>query len=294
MATIPSVLLKWDNPMNAYLRLSRLHRPVGILLLMLPCWWGVAQADPKSWNFRLLVLFAVGSLLMRGAGCILNDLIDRDIDRQVTRTKNRPLATGELSLYQALVSFGFHCLGGLAILLMLPPRCWPISLVGLLLLILYPFMKRLTHWPQAVLGLAFNLGVIFAAVAITPYESVNWLAVMSLYGAGIAWSIGYDTLYAFQDKEDDLKIGVKSTAIWFGNHGQVALMVTYALMFLLLASVGHWMNGSTLYYSLITIAALATFGYLKFLDTTAPNACQQAFNLNPLLGGVIWVALLTL
>jgi 4-hydroxybenzoate polyprenyltransferase len=152
-------------------------------------------------------------------------------------------------------------------------------------------MKRLTHWPQAVLGLAFNLGVIFAVVAIAPYESVNWLAALSLYGAGIIWSIGYDTLYAFQDKEDDLKIGVKSTAIRFGEHGQAALMVIYILMFLLLSSVGYWMNGNALYYSLITIAALATLGYLKSLDITNPTACQKAFNLNPLLGGLVWVAL---
>jgi 4-hydroxybenzoate polyprenyl transferase len=277
--------------MHAYFRLSRLHRPVGILLLMLPCWWGVAQADPQSWNFKLLALFALGSIFMRGAGCILNDLIDRDIDRQVTRTKSRPLVTGELSLHQAFVSFALHCLGGLAVLLMLPPQCWPISIIGLFLLILYPFMKRVTHWPQAVLGLAFNLGIIFAAVAITPYDSINWSAVLSLYGAGIAWSIGYDTLYAFQDKEDDLKIGVKSTAIRFGNHGQAALMVIYILMFLLLANVGYWANGKALYYSLITVAAVATLGYLRFLDITDPDACQKAFNCNPFLGGFIWIAL---
>lgn len=277
--------------MNAYLRLSRLHRPVGILLLMLPCWWGVALADPHAWNFRLLALFALGAIVMRGAGCILNDVIDRDIDRQVTRTKGRPLATGDLSLRQAMVSFVLHCLGGLVVLLMLPPRCWPISIVGLFLLALYPFMKRITHWPQAVLGLAFNLGVIFGVIAVTPYELMNWLTVISLYGAGIAWSIGYDTLYAFQDKKDDLKIGVKSTAIRFGEYGRSALMVTYAFMFLLLISVGYWAGGSVFYYSLIAIAAFVTFSYLTRLDPGDPTACQKAFNLNPLLGCLIWGAL---
>lgn len=278
--------------MNGYLRLARLHHPVGIFLLMLPCWWGVALAAPRTLNLKLLLLFAGGATLMRGAGCTFNDLIDQDIDRQVSRTKMRPLANGELSSRQALIFFLFQCWGGLVVLFYLPARCWPLGLVGLGLLVLYPFMKRITYWPQLLLGSAFNLGVIFGVVAVLPYEAINWPVTLGLYGAGIAWTLAYDTIYALQDKEDDLKIGVKSTAIRFGDHVKIALTALYGLMFALLAYVGYENQGSSLYYALMGAGALATAIRLYRFHPANPSECRKAFHANPYLGWLVWGALL--
>lgn len=278
--------------MNAYLRLSRLHRPIGILLLMLPCWWGVALAAPHTLNIMLLLLFALGAIVMRSAGCTFNDLIDRDIDRHVSRTKVRPLAKNEISPRHAMIYFFLQCLGGLAVLVCLPVRCWPLSLVGLTLLALYPFMKRITHWPQLILGFAFNLGVIFGAVAVLSYGAINWPATLSLYGAGIAWTMGYDTIYALQDKEDDLKIGVKSTAIRFGEHVKIALSISYGTMFVLLVNVGYWAGGGVIYYSILGLCAFITAVLLFRLNSANTADCLKAFNANPYLGWLVWGALL--
>ncbi|MBM3468493.1 MAG: 4-hydroxybenzoate polyprenyltransferase [Alphaproteobacteria bacterium] len=281
--------------MNAYIRLCRLNRPVGIVLLMLPCWWGITLASSDQFlNLKFLVLFSLGAILMRGAGCTLNDLIDKNIDSKVTRTQNRPLAKGELSTFQALVFFGIQSLGGLIILLLLPQRCWPLGLLGLGLLGIYPFMKRFTYWPQLVLGFAFNFGIIMAAVALQPYEAINWPAVVCLYGAGIAWTIGYDTIYALQDREDDLKIGVKSTAILFGNRVKEALLIVYGLMFGLLAGVGYYTSVNTLYYGLLALCAFGIAMPLSRLNAKDPQACLKVFNANPYLGWLVWVLLLIL
>jgi 4-hydroxybenzoate polyprenyltransferase len=291
---------------NTYVRLSRLDRPVGILLLMLPCWWGVALASPleihwgsywgivfeKDWG--LLLLFAFGATFMRGAGCIWNDLADRNIDRHVVRTQHRPLATGEISVTRALIYFTLHCMGGLAVLLLLPIRCWPLSLLGLALLATYPFMKRITYWPQLMLGFAFNLGVIFGVIALLPYADVHWPAVIALYGAGITWTIGYDTIYALQDLEDDLKIGVKSTAILFGEKVKVALILIYGFLFGLLGLVGYLEKAGTVFYSLIGIAAFLTGLVLLCLNPHNVPSCLKTFKANARLGWIIWVALLLL
>lgn len=231
---------------------------------------------------------------MRGAGCTFNDLIDRNIDAKVNRTKMRPLANNEISPRQALIFFGLQCFGGLAILQALPLRCWPLSLVGLALLGVYPFMKRLTHWPQFILGFAFNLGVLFGTVAVASYETLNWPAVLGLYGAGIAWTMGYDTIYALQDKEDDLKIGVKSTAIRFGNYVKPALGMCYGTMFILLGSVGYLATGGIVFYGLIGLCIFLTFYQLFRLSPNDAQDCQNAFNANTYLGWLVWGALLAL
>ena len=155
-------------------------------------------------------------------------------------------------------------------------------------------MKRVTHWPQLILGLAFNLGIIFGAVAVAPYETLNWPAVLCLYGAGVAWTLGYDTIYALQDKNDDLRIGVKSTAIRFGKHVRTALGVCYGLLFTLLAFVGYWTKGDRVYYGLIGLGALATFTMLARFNPTNTTDCLKAFNANPYLGWYIWGILLVL
>jgi 4-hydroxybenzoate polyprenyltransferase len=280
-------------PVKAYISLSRLDRPIGVLLLyILPCWWGITFAAPGALNLKLLMLFAIGATIIRGAGCTFNDWIDQDIDRHVARTKMRPLARGELSSHQALFFFFFQCLAGLAILVFfLPQRSWSLSLVELALFASYPFMKRITYWPQLILGFAINFGVIFGAVASAPYEAIHWPALLSLYGAGIAWTMGYDTIYALQDKDDDLKIGVKSTAIRFGNHIKSALVVSYSVMFSLLMNVGYLTGASLYYYSIITVGILITLRQIYYLNPTNTTMCQKIFA-NPYLGWVIWGALL--
>lgn len=280
--------------MNAYLRLIRLDRPLAILLLyILPCWWGITLAAPPTFNIGLFALFTLGAIIIRGAGCTFNDLIDRNIDAQISRTKTRPLASGELSPRQGFIFFCLQCLGGLCILLFLPPRCWPLSLAQLALLALYPFMKRVTDWPQVILGFAINFGVIFGAVAAAPYDAINWPAIFSLYGAGIAWTVGYDTIYALQDKEDDLKVGVRSTAIRFGDQVKSSLALTYGILFALLAFVGYWAKGGLAYYSFIGLGILGTAIQLFHLNPANAAHCQKIFA-HPYLGWLIWGALLTL
>jgi 4-hydroxybenzoate polyprenyltransferase len=297
--TTQRALQNWDNyPMssiNAYLRLSRTNRSFNVhLLYILPCWWGITCAAPGTLNLQLLLLFAIGATVIRGAGCTFNDLIDRNIDAQVARTKTRPLATGELSPAQAFVFFCLQGLAGLAILVFfLPMRCWPLSLVQLALLLLYPFMKRITYWPQLILGIGINFGIIFGAIAVAPYEAINWPAIISLYGAAIAWTMGYDTIYALQDKEDDLKIGVKSTAIRFGDHLKVALGISYSVMFALLVNVGYWAKGGLIYYSILGLGMGITAVQVFLLNPTDGTHCQKIFS-NPYLGWFVWVALLIL
>jgi 4-hydroxybenzoate polyprenyltransferase len=282
-------------PVTAYIRLTRLDRTIGVLLLyILPSWWGITLASHDTLNLKFLILFAIGVTIIRGAGCTLNDWADKDFDRHVARTKTRPLASEELPPNHALV---FFCLQGLAGLVLLvcffPMRCWPLSLIQLALLTLYPFMKRITYWPQLILGFAINFGVIFGAVAVAPVEAINWPALLCLYGAGIAWTIGYDTIYALQDKEDDLKIGIKSTAIRFGEQIKPALSTSYGVMFFLLGSVGYFAGGSLFYYSIVGIGILVTASQLFYLDPTNPAQCQNIFA-NPYLGWLVWGALLGL
>lgn len=280
---------------NTYLQLSRLDRPIGVLLLyLLPCWWGITLAAPDAFNLKLLLLFAAGVTIIRGAGCTFNDLIDRDFDAQVARTKRRPLASGAISPFHAVIFFCLQGVVGLFILFFfLPQRCWPLSLVQLALMTLYPFMKRITYWPQIVLGFAMNFGVIFGAVAVAPYEAINWPAVLSLYGAGIAWTIGYDTIYALQDKEDDLKIGVKSTAIRFGTHIKPAVTLFYTMMFALLANVGYLAGGGKAYFTFLVLGILMVMRQVYDLNPANPAQCQKIFA-NPYLGWLVWSALLTL
>lgn len=231
---------------------------------------------------------------MRSAGCTLNDLIDRNIDVHVTRTKLRPLANNEIPQTRAFLYFILQCLGGLIVLACLPQRCWPLGIIGLVLLAIYPFMKRITHWPQLVLGFAFNLGVIFGVVAVLPYKAIHWFPVLCLYVAGIAWTLGYDTIYALQDKADDLKIGVKSTAIYFGDSIKVALFLTYSLVFASLTLVGYWENVSGIFYSILGIGFFITVVMLYRFNPHNIQDCHKAFHANPYLGLLIWGALLIL
>lgn len=255
-----------------YLQLSRYDRPAGFWLLGLPCLIGMALArapgDFEPSDAWLAGLFIVGAVAMRGAGCTYNDILDRDIDAKVARTALRPLPSGAVTLKRAWIWLLAQCGVGLAVLLCLPDLAKLVALGAIPMVALYPLMKRITWWPQVWLGLTFNWGTLVAAAAtqgqITQADAL-------LYGALIFWTLGYDTIYAIQDREDDALIGVKSTALRFGEHIKAAVTVIYALCIVLALLAGYVAAG---WYG---AAAVAPF---------ALHLVQQAIRLNPANGGL--------
>src|SRR4249920_390193 len=222
-----------------YLRLARFDRPIGAWLLLFPCWWGQALAElslghayPKPWY---LALFLAGAFLMRGAGCTYNDIVDRDYDASVARTAARPIPSGQVSVAEARMFLAVLCLAGLVILLQFNLFTIVLGAASLVLVAIYPFMKRLTYWPQLVLGLTFKWGALVGWAAVTGSLAP---APAVLYAGCVLWTIGYDTIYAHQDKEDDLAIGLKSTALKFGDATPRWLVAFYAGALLLWAIAG--------------------------------------------------------
>jgi 4-hydroxybenzoate polyprenyltransferase len=223
---------RWSRP---YLRLARLDRPIGSWLLLLPCWWSAAlAASVASDTSRLpldIALFFLGAFAMRGAGCTWNDITDRDLDAKVERTRSRPIPAGQVSVAQAMIFLVAQALVGLAVLLQFNRFAVATGVASLLIVAIYPFMKRITWWPQIVLGLAFSWGALMG-FAVT-FGRIDATALV-LYAGSIAWVIGYDTIYAHQDAEDDALIGIKSTARLFGARTHQALMLFYGLAVLLI------------------------------------------------------------
>lgn len=217
------------GPARPYARLARLDRPIGTWLLLFPCWWGLALASPGWPDLRMMALFAVGAVVMRGAGCTVNDILDRDIDRLVERTRGRPIASGQVRVRQALAFLVIQLALGLAVLLQFNATTVGLGALSLALVFTYPLMKRITWWPQAFLGLTFNWGALVGWTAVT--DSLDMLPALVLYGAGITWTLGYDTIYAHQDKEDDARIGVKSTALRLGERSKIWIYGFYTLTF---------------------------------------------------------------
>ena len=222
----------WTRP---YLRLSRFDRSIGSWLLLMPCWWSAALAAGVAHDVRqlplLVVLFLIGAFVMRGAGCTWNDITDRDLDDKVERTRSRPIPAGQVSVAQALVWMVLQALVGLAVLLQFNRFAVLTGIASLAIVAIYPFMKRITWWPQVVLGLAFSYGALMGFAAT--FGRIDPTAVV-LYAGSIAWVIGYDTIYAHQDADDDALIGVKSTARLFGERTHRALVVLYGLAVLLI------------------------------------------------------------
>lgn len=227
-------------PIRPYLRLARYDRPVGFWLLALPCWFGLAAARLETglgWgDLYYALLFGVGAVAMRGAGCTYNDIVDRDLDAQVARTADRPLAAGTIGVKSAWAFLIVQCLVGLAVLVQLPIPAILTALAALILVAGYPFMKRITWWPQAWLGLTFNWGVpVAGATALgTPFAP----EIVLLYVSSLFWTVGYDTIYACQDKEDDALIGVKSSARALGKHVRLGVALSYGGAVLLAGAAG--------------------------------------------------------
>ena len=276
-----------------YLRLARLDRPIGTWLLLLPCWWSLALASAVEGvlpDWRLALLFAVGALVMRGAGCTYNDIVDRDIDERVARTASRPLPSGEVSLLQALIFLAIQLLVGLLILLQLNRFSIILGAASLVLVFTYPLMKRVTYWPQAFLGLTFNWGALIGWSAVT--GSLDWPAIL-LYLGGIAWTLGYDTIYAHQDKEDDALIGVKSSALKLGDRSKPWLAAFYGVAVALFTGAGMAAGMGWTYAVAIAAVAAHFLWQVTSLDIHDPGNCLARFRANRDAGFLVLLGVIT-
>ncbi|MDZ3837789.1 MAG: 4-hydroxybenzoate octaprenyltransferase [Rhodospirillales bacterium] len=271
--------------LRPYLRLARLDRPIGTWLLLLPCWWGISLAGPSWPDPRLLVLFAVGAIVMRGAGCTLNDIIDRDIDAQVARTAVRPLPSGALSVRQAAAFFILQCCIGLAVLAQLNAFSIGLGIASLAVVAAYPFMKRITYWPQAVLGLAFNWGALLGWSAVTGGLEV---APLLLYAGGVFWTLAYDTIYAHQDKGDDVRVGVKSTALLLGPATKRWLVAFFGIALVLFAAAAVAADAAT---PALVVALAVAGGHARWqvirVDLDDPRNCLAKFRSNRDFGLIV-------
>ena len=272
-----------------YALLARLDRPIGTWLLFLPGLWGIALAG-KPWpDARLVALFALGAVVMRAAGCVVNDLWDRDIDRRVARTAGRPLASGALSVREALAFLVVLLLIGLLILLQLTQAAILLGVASLVPVAIYPAMKRITWWPQAFLGLTFNWGVPMGYAAATGTVSA---AALVLYAAAVFWTLGYDTIYAHQDREDDALVGVRSTALLFGSRTRPFLAACYAAAVLLMALAGLMAGLGAPFFVGLAAAALMLGRQVRALAIDDPALCGRLFRSNREVGLVVAAALI--
>jgi 4-hydroxybenzoate polyprenyltransferase len=275
-----------------YLRLARLDRPIGSWLLLLPCWWSVGLAGMRVEQFPSLwhiVLFFIGAFAMRGAGCTWNDLVDRNLDGLVERTRSRPIPSGQVTVAQATAFMLLQALVGFLVLIQFNRFTVITGLCSLLVVAIYPFMKRITYWPQIVLGLAFSYGALLGWPAA--FGRLDWPAIV-LYAGSISWVIGYDTIYAHQDREDDLLIGIKSTALLFGNNTRSMLASFYAGAVVLIGAAGLMAGGGLIFVlGLIAFAAHLTWQVLR-LDINDSAHCLKLFKSNRDAGLILFAAML--
>ncbi len=286
---------KWlPNHLKPYFRLMRLDRPVGVWLLLWPCFWGqilaISEMTRLNIDYSLAhslyhsLLFFIGAIIMRGAGCAYNDLVDYKYDKQVKRTKNRPLPAGHISTKQAKYFLLGLLIAGFFILIQYNWYTFFVGAASLILVATYPWMKRYTYWPQAFLGLAFNWGALLGFTSITGYLS---LPALLLYLAGIFWTIGYDTIYAHQDKDDDIMIGLKSTAILFGSKTKIWLSILYGLTSICFTTAGLLSGLGSSFIILMAIVALHFFWQIAKLKLDDVDLCLALFKSNILLGGIM-------
>ena len=274
--------------LRPFVVLARLDQPVGVWLLLWPCLWAIGLASDGLPDLQLLVLFTAGAFVMRAAGCTVNDILDRDFDARVERTRRRPLASGAIGV-RAAVAFLAALLGaGLAILLQLNLFAILLGAGSLMLVAVYPLMKRITYWPQAFLGLTFNYGALLGWAAVQ--GGIGWPAGL-LYAAGIAWTLGYDTIYAHQDKEDDLAIGVKSSALALGARTRPWLMVFYAAAVAGLAGAGVAAEVAWPYYVGVALAALLLGWQALRVQIESPSDCLAKFKANSWVGLLIFAGI---
>jgi 4-hydroxybenzoate polyprenyltransferase len=279
-------LPRWVQP---YARLARLDRPIGTWLLLFPAWWGIALAAPGWPNLRLMALFAFGAVVMRGAGCTLNDIADRHYDGQVARTRLRPLPSGQVTVPQAALFMLAQLAIGAAILSSLNRASIGLGVAVLGLVATYPLMKRFTWWPQLFLGLNFNWGALLGWTALTGALAPS---PVLLYIGGICWTLGYDTIYAHQDKEDDARIGVKSSALALGARTRPFLFAFYALAIIAWGLAGAVAGLSFVFHLALAAAAAQLIRQAARVDTDDPTDCLAKFRSNRAIGWLLLVGII--
>ena len=270
--------------LQPYLKLMRIDRPIGTWLLLWPCWWSIALAGPTGVlpDISLMALFGAGAFVMRGAGCTINDMWDRDFDAQVARTRTRPLASGAVSMPAATAFLGAQLSVGLGVLLQLNPFAIALGASSLALVAAYPLMKRVTYWPQAVLGLTFNWGALLGWAAV--HGSCDWSVVLPLYGGGVCWTIVYDTWYAHQDKGDDAKLGLKSTALLFGERTKPVLAAFSAATLGALGLAGAQAGLDWPFYTALLGGSTHLAWQVGTADLDDPQNLSTRFKANNLFG----------
>ena len=272
------------------IKLTRLDKPIGFLLLFWPCTWGLTLGyyfnNETTLYFKYIIFFFLGSVLMRSAGCVFNDIVDRNLDKKIQRTKERPIASGKISVSEASTYIVFLCLVALLILLQFNWLTIMLGIASMTLAFAYPFMKRITYWPQLFLGLTFNWGIIMGWTSMTNSISIEPLI---LYLSAIFWTLGYDTIYGLQDIRDDEIIGVKSTSIKFKNYAKVFVGSCYCLCVLFILIMFLMMDLSK-YLLLLTIPFIISFVYqIKVFNKDDPKSCLATFRNNNLSGFLIFV-----
>ena len=274
--------------------LTRLNRPIGYMLLFWPCLWGLTIAYDFNSELKIFYfysfLFFLGSVFMRSAGCIVNDIVDKNFDKKVERTKNRPIASDKVSIKLAIIySLG---LCGLAFLVLINFNKFTIlmALLSMPLAFTYPLMKRFTYWPQLFLGITFNYGLVLAWISIN--NNISALPIIFYFGA-IFWTLGYDTIYGYQDIKDDEIIGVKSTSIKFKNNAKLFISLCYTIFFISLIIVGFYMNFKQIYFISLIVTFIHIFIYqITNLNIIDPNKCLKKFKSNNFLGLIVFLNIL--
>ena len=280
--------------LNLFIELTRLKKPIGYMLLFWPCVWGLTLVydfnSEINTYFNYLIFFLLGSILMRSAGCIVNDIIDKKFDQKVERTKNRPIASGKISIKLALLYTLVLCFCAFLILINFNLLTIVFALASMPFAFSYPLMKRFTYWPQLFLGITFNYGLVLAWISIN--NSISLVPILFYIGA-IFWTLGYDTIYGYQDIKDDEIIGIKSTSIKFKNNPKTFLTLCYSFLLISLILIGFLMNFSNIFYLFIIIPFCHLFFYqINFLNINKPENCLKMFKSNNILGLIICVNIL--
>jgi 4-hydroxybenzoate polyprenyltransferase len=279
------------NQLNLFVELTRLKKPIGYMLLFWPCAWGLTLvynfSESLDKYFFYLILFFLGSILMRSAGCIVNDILDRKFDKKVSRTKNRPIASGKISVHLALFYAITLCFFAFLVLINFNYFTIIMALGSMPLAFTYPLMKRYTYWPQLFLGITFNYGLILGWTSIS--GQLDMIPIIFYLGA-IFWTLGYDTIYGFQDIKDDEIIGLKSTSIKFKGTARLFLIICYLILIILLALGGYFMKFNLFYFLFLIIPFIQLFYYqIKIFNTKKPNICLKIFKNNNYLGFIVLI-----
>ena len=273
-----------------YLELIRFNKPIGFLLLMWPSWFGLSLLDLEIKTlFYWLLIFLFGSFFMRSAGCIINDIVDRNIDKSVKRTRIRPLASNKISIIEAILLLFIFLFLSLVILLQFNLYSIIFGLMSMPFVILYPFMKRITFWPQIFLGLTFSWGAIIVSTQF--YQTVT-LQFILLYFACVIWTLGYDTVYAYQDREDDIKQNIKSTAVLFGENGRWLVYSCYSLVLLIFGYLGWNSSNSLISLFIIAIIGICTYIAIKKWDIKLSESSNFYFRQNNIFAFMLFIYLL--